>query len=230
MAIKTIIICSLILLFIYWFYWVLRMKNFFKFIIVVGKMGSGKTTLLTKQALKFKKKKTYLEYDNKIKKFVKHPIKIYSNSDIIGIDTIKFNPMELGDIFIPDKYSILFIDEASIFWSNRKFKSISDKTLTFMKQIRKYKCRIYLYSQSFNVDKVMRDLSQEMWLCKSFMITWSVSRKILKAPTIKENALERDSQLVDEIKFAPFWIYGNIQVTWIPKYIKYFDSFQVYNN
>lgn len=122
----------------------------------------------------------------------------------------------------------MFIDERSIFWSNRKFKSIDERILTFMKQLRKNKCRIYLYSQSFNVDKVMRDLCQEMWLCRSFMITWSVARRILKAPTIKDSRLDAESQLVDEIKFRPIWIMGNCKVTWIPKYIRYFNTYQKY--
>lgn len=212
------------------------MKNFNKFIIVVGKMGSGKTTLLTKDAFKYKNKKQIMWNDIKpennyfqhIWKFEKKQLKIYSNSEIIGIDTIMFNPLELGISFFPDPYSVLFIDEASIFWSNRKFASISDQTLTYMKQIRKHHVRIYLYSQSFNVDKVMRDLSQEMWLCKPFMITWSIARKILKAPTIKESAIDCESQLVDQIQFAPFFIYGNMRITWIPHWIKYFDTFQLH--
>lgn len=220
-------IIIILILFFYWLYWAIRMANFFKFIIVVGKMGSGKTTLLTKQALKYKKSKRLI-WDDKIHKFRFVKLNIYSNSEIKGIDYNDFNPKELGITFKPKQYSVLFIDERSIFWSNRKFKSIPEETLTFMKQLRKHHCRIYLYSQSFNVDKVMRDLSQEMWLCKSFLITWSLSRRILKAPTIKESAIDAESQLVDNIKFAPIIIPGNMHLTWIPRWIKYFDSFQVH--
>ena len=229
MDVKKVIVFGLIISFFYWFYWALRMRNFWRFIIVVGKMGSGKTTYLTKDAIKYKNKKQLIwddESKNKIWKWKRVPLKIYSNSDIKGIDYEYFNPVKLGVNWEPEPYSVLFIDERSIFWSNRKFKTINDGTLTFMKQLRKAKCRIYLYSQSFNVDKVMRDLCQEMWLVQSFMITWSVSRRILKAPTIKESALDCDSQLVDNIKFAPFWIYGNLRIIWIPKYIKKFNTYQ----
>lgn len=230
MGIKKIYIFTIItILFLYWFYWALRMRNFWRFIIVVGKMGSGKTTYLTKDAIKYKNRKQLIWDDtstNKIWKWRKVPLKIYSNSEIKGIDYEHFNPIKLGVSWEPEPYSVLFIDEASIFWSNRKFKSIDEKTLNYMKQLRKHRVRLYLYSQNFNVDKVMRDLCQEMWLVQPFMITWSIARKILKAPTIKESALDCDSQLVDNIKFAPFWIHGNLRIIWIPKYIKKFNTYQ----
>lgn len=230
---KSIIFIIIVILVMYWFYWAMRMRNFWRFIIVVGKMGSGKTTLLTKDAYKYKNKKQLIWNDNSNKKFWKFEkvnLNIYSNSEIKGIDYKPFNPIKLGCGFEPEPYSVLFIDEASIFWSNRKFKTIKEDTLTYMKQLRKNRVRIYLYSQSFNVDKVMRDLCQEMWLCKSLLITWTVSRRILKAPTIKESALDCESQLVDNIKFAPIWMLGNTKVTWIPHWIKKFNTYQKHQN
>ena len=97
MGIKEIIVFGLIIAFFYWFYWALRMRNFWRFIIVVGKMGSGKTTYLTKDAIRYKNKKQLIWNDESTKKwkFEKVPLKIYSNSEIKGIDYIPFNPLKL---------------------------------------------------------------------------------------------------------------------------------------
>lgn len=216
-------------LFLWWLYWFVRMINPWKFFIVVGKMGSGKTTLLTKTAFKMsKKKQIYWNEDKKSKwfKFDIHKLNIYSNSELAGIDYIPFNPIELGVTFFPEPFSVLFIDEISIFWSNRKFKTIDDRTLTYFKQLRKHHVRIYGYSQAFNIDKVMRDLAHGLYLCTNFMGIWSLVRRIVKYPDIKEDALNADSQLVDNIKFQSPLIYGAWSFTFIPHWIKYFDTYQ----
>lgn len=220
-------------LFLFWFYWVLRMLNYWKFLIIVGKMGSGKTTLLTKWAYQNSRKKViWWNKDSKRKfwKFERHSLKIYSNCELVGIPYEPFNPLELSiSKWTPEPFSVLFIDEISIFWSNRKFKSIDEDTLTFFKQLRKYHCRVYGFSQAFNVDKVMRDLCHGLYLCTPFLVTWSLVRRIVKYPDIKEDALNADSQLVDSIKFQSPLIWGAWSLTWIPHWIKYFDTFQKYS-
>lgn len=35
-----------------------------------------------------------------------------------------------------------------------------------------------------------------------------------------------ESQIVDELNFTPWWLPGSIKITYIPRYIKYFDSFK----
>lgn len=207
------------------------MINPWKFFIVVGKMGSGKTTLLTKTAYKMsRRKQIYWNPDSPHKwfKFSRHPLKVYSNSELVGIPYEMFNPIELGVKFFPEPFSVLFIDEISIFWSNRKFKSIDERTLTYFKQLRKHHVRIYGYSQAFNVDKVMRDLAHGLFLCTNFLGIWSLVRRIVKYPDIKEDALNADSQLVDNIKFqSPFVPYA-WTLTFIPHWIKFFDTYQTH--
>ena len=54
----------------------------------------------------------------------------------------------------------------------------------------------------------------------------TIWRRLRKNVAIKEEALTAESQIVDELKFTPILIPGSIKITFIPLYIKYFDSFK----
>lgn len=54
----------------------------------------------------------------------------------------------------------------------------------------------------------------------------TVWRRLRKNVTIKEEAMTAESQIVDELNFTPWWMIGSIKITYIPRYIKYFDSFK----
>lgn len=154
---------------------------------------------------------------------------VYSNVDL-NIPGIKvFNARDLGT-FVPEGPAIVLIDEVNLIWDNRGTFSkdpkqkLSTDTQAFFRLSRQYRCRIYAFSQTFDTDRKLRMLADNLWLCRSFGIH-SLIRKIDKRVTIKESALDADSQIVDDLKFAPWWIPGNIQLLSLRKYRAFFKSY-----
>ena len=207
------------------------MNNPYKCELIIGKKGSGKSTDITKKALAIKRHPTYVYYDkdyskNFFRNFRKARWHIYSNMplNIPDLDYILFDGKQLGD-FYPEEHSILFLDEINLLWDNRQFKEFKPSTQEFFRTNRKARVKCYLYSQTFDTDKKVRSLVDRLTLCRNFMGIFTMSRQISKIVTIKESALNADSQVVDNLQFAPFFYPGAVKFTFLPKYIKYHDSY-----
>lgn len=181
--------------------------NPYKLIMIFGKKGSGKTTTLTKIALdEIKKKK-----------------KVYSTIEIPGTEVFEVD--EIGyKTFPPD--SVVLIDEVGMIWDSRDFSKFPKEVRDFFKFQRQYKIKVYLFSQTFDVDKKIRDLTDEMYLLKNFARVFSVQRRIIKRITIShadQNA-SGVSSLVDDYKFD-IPLFGGIKIVFIPRYVVFFKSF-----
>lgn len=220
----------------------LPLRNPYKFRLYIGKKGSGKTTKMTEIALN-NINRTHIFYStegqlsiknrrlNKKPKYKMHcrttkekkQWNIYSNVDL-NIPGIRlFNTEDLGK-FVPEEPSIVLIDEINLIWDNRNFKNFDPATQKFFRLSRQYRCKIYGFSQTFDTDKKLRALADEIWLCTNFGL-WSLIRKVDKRVTIKDSALDADSQVVDDLHFAPWFIPGNIQLLSLRKYRGYFKSY-----
>lgn len=194
---KIIIILILILLFIRY---TKLYENPYKLIMIIGKKGSGKSTYFTKLALKYKKK----------------DIKVYSNTDIYS--TYKFNTDDIGyKSFITD--SVILIDEVSLIWSNRDFKNMDKKVIEWFRYQRQNRNIVYLASQSFDIDKKIRDLCDSMIYISNFMNVFSFAKPIIKKFTI--NNEKEDNNLGE---YYSFTLIGS-ELTFIPRYAKFFQSF-----
>lgn len=124
--------------------------------------------------------------------------------------------------FYPVENSVLFLDEVGLTWSNRDFKNF-DKGLTeFFKLQRKCKCIVYMNSQSFDVDKKIRDVTDGMILQSNIGNIISVSRPIIRKVCLVEASADSESRIADNLAFDKFWHY---KFYYMPKYFKYFQSF-----
>ncbi len=181
--------------------------NPYKLIMIFGKKGSGKTTTLTSIAIKNLKK----------------GVKVYSTVKIPS--TYYFDVSQIGKMtFEPD--SVVLIDEVGMIWDNRDFGNFKPNVRDFFKLQRQYKLTIYLFSQCFDIDKKLRDLTDEMYLLTNVMRVFSVQRRIIKRITIS-NASENGSgtsSLVDEYKFD-WLIGGGLKVVFIPRWVSFFKSY-----
>lgn len=236
------------IIFLYIGLW-LPLRNPYKFNLYIGKKGSGKTTLMTQIALNYVgRMHTYYETTGNIRvklrrnhpgrprilaeystNLVKKPWTVYSNVEL-NIPGVKvFDARDLGK-FAPESPAIVLIDEVNLIWDNRGTFSkdpkqkLSTDTQAFFRLSRQYRTRIYAFSQTFDTDRKLRMLADNLWLCRSFGIH-ALIRKIDKKVTIKESALDADSQIVDDLKFAPWWIPGNIQLLSLRKYRGFFKSY-----
>ena len=153
--------------------------------------------------------------------------KVFSNVEIFG--TYKFDPEEFGFVQFPPK-SVILIDEVSLIWDNRNFKSFKPEVARYLRLMRHYKNIVFMFSQSFDVDKKIRDLCDQMYLASNIFGFLSVARKIKKTPTLhqpsegSDGSRQQEGFITENYTFYPpsEWI-----CTYIPRYIKFFNSFEV---
>lgn len=185
-----------------------KYKNPWKLYMIFGKKGSGKSTYLVKIAIKYLRR-GYIVYTT------------MADMKISGLRLI--DPDTLGD-FIPDERSVLLLDEAGTLYDNREFKKFKASTRDFYKYQRHYKCIVYLASQTWDIDKKLRDLTDSMYLHVCLFNVISIGKRIVRKVTLTESTSEAESRIADNLKFAAFWYWS---CTYIPRYAKYFDSYNV---
>lgn len=182
------------------------LNNPYKLYMVFGKKGSGKSTYLCKLAKSYLNKK-YIVYTN------------MTDCKIPGVRLI--DPEKLGD-FVPEPRSCVLLDEVGMLYDNRNFKSFKPSVRDFFKLQRHYHCIVFLASQSFDVDKKLRDLTDRMFLVNALFPWLSLVRPITKKIGLVEASSQGESRIVDNLKFGSIFSW---KLIFIPKYVKSFDSF-----
>ena len=88
---------------------------------------------------------------------------------------------------------------------------------------------VYLFSQSFDIDKKIRDLTDHLYIVQNCFNCFSIARRVTKSLTVvhADKSAQGESKIVDDynidsLLLAPF---GSVRVTYIPKYARYFKSF-----
>lgn len=185
-----------------------KYRNPYKLIMIFGKKGCGKSTTMMKLCLRHLKKGW----------------KVYATEKIPGAYYVKAE--QIGFIHLePD--SVLLVDEVGMIWDNRNFKQFKPEVRDFFKLQRHYRIKCYLFSQTFDIDKKLRDLTDEMYLLVNLFGVFSYGKKILKKIVLNDSTAEAPSSISENLAFDSillFWA-GSRSITFIPKYAKYFDSF-----
>lgn len=182
--------------------------NPYKLTMIFGKKGSGKSTLLTKLALQYQSRN----------------IPVFSTERIPGCFLIY--PEDIGYVEFPPG-SVLLIDEVGMIWDNRNFKTFKPEVRDWFKLQRHRKVRVYLFSQTFDVDKKIRDLTDEMFLVEKKFRVFSYAKRILKRTVLNKSSAEAPAKIDEDLVFDSllfFWN-GSRRFTFIPRYAKYYDSF-----
>lgn len=198
-----------ILLFLVFFNLITRKyKNQFLLYFIFGKKGSGKSTLLVKLALKYQKKG-----------FI-----IYSNMPDLKIPNSRyFDVSKLGD-FIPEPFSCIVLDEVGMIWDSRNFKAFKDSVRDYFKLQRHYKCVVIMASQTWDIDKKLRDLTDKMYLVTNFATIFSLVRPVHRKLVVTESTSDSESRISENLKIS--WLF-DWRITFIPRYAQYFDSYLV---
>lgn len=173
-----------------------------------GKKGCGKSTTATKLCWQH----------------IKKGWKVYSNFDIPYAR--KINVDDIGVFQFPEN-SLLLIDEAGLCFDSRDFKNFKKSWLYFFKMQRHYKVKVILWSQTFDVDKKLRDLCDYMYLSVNKFGFLTYSKRIYKTIKIIEANEMSESRIADSLKVESlFWFWcGSRQITFLPKWVKHFNSF-----
>lgn len=180
--------------------------NPFKLTFVFGKKGSGKSTYMVQQMHKYAQRGWIVYTDMKDC--------IYPGARIINADDLS--------TFTPVAHSAVFLDEVGITFDNRQFKTFSTGLRDWFKFQRKYKVRVIMNSQSYDVDKKIRDCVDSMVLMTSIANTIGVVRPIHKTVTLTDPSADSESRIAERLKFGSLFSFKFI---WLPRWQKYFDSF-----
>lgn len=185
-----------------------KYKNPYQLFFVFGKKGSGKSTYLVKQALKYKKKG-----------FI-----IYTNMADMCIPGVRYIDVDLLGKFVPEADSALFIDEVGMIWDSRNFKAFKPEVRDFFKLQRHYRVVCFLASQTWDIDKKLRDLTDRMYLITNFATVFSLVRPVRRKIVVTEATSDSESRISENLKISSIFDW---RFTYIPKFKKYFDSFLV---
>lgn len=206
---------DLILKFCFWFflacmafhYLTLRYLNPYKLTMVFGKKGSGKSTLMVRMAYEYLSKGWT----------------VFCTEKLDGCVHIDYN--DIGFKNIPP-YSLLLVDEVGMIWDNRNYKSFKPEVRDWFKLQRHYKVKVVLFSQTFDIDKKLRDLTDEMFLCCNVLRVFSWAKRITRRVVLVQPGPDTPARIDEELAYDPiiFWPFGSRILTFIPKWAPYFDS------
>lgn len=191
------------------YYLTQKYRNPYKLIMVFGKKGSGKTTFLAKTAYQYLKKG--------------YPV--YSTEKVPGV--IQFDVDKIGYVTFPEN-AVILIDEVGMIWDNRNFKTFKPEVRDYFKYQRHEKHIVYLFSQTFDVDIKLRNLTDAMYLCTCHFGWLSIARKIKRSITLVHPSGDAESRIADDLEFEPilFSLFGAKTIIWtyIPRWVCLFDS------
>ena len=199
----------LVVLLCQFFYLTYKYRNPYKLVMVFGKKGSGKTTFLAKTAYRYLKKG--------------YPV--YSTEKVPGV--IQFDVQKIGHVTFPED-AVILIDEVGMIWDNRNFKTFRPEVRDYFKYQRHERHIVYLFSQTFDIDLKLRNLTDCMYLCTCKFGWLSIARKIKRSIILVHPQGDAESRIADDLEFEPIiWsLFGarTCILTYIPNWINLFDS------
>lgn len=189
-------------------YCVRKYDNPYKLIFIFGKKGAGKSCYMVHEMIRLQKRGWNIYTD--MQDVYIPGVRIISVSDLIHS--------------APDPHSAIFLDEVGITMDNRNYKSFPEGLRDFFKYLRKMKCRLYMNSQAYDVDKKVRDTVDSMVLQTSIFNCISISRPIIRKVTLTESTSQADSRIADDLRFTGLLSW---RVYWMPNYFRYFNSLEM---
>lgn len=185
--------------------------NPYKLVFVFGKKGSGKSTLIQKLS----------------NKYYKNGWTVYSTEESLNPEILPIDPKNIYNYEFPE-HSCIFIDEVSLIWDNRDFKTMDKKVIEWFRYQRHHKCRVFLFSQTFDIDKKLRDLTDEMYLVNKYFRVLVRAKRILRKPIVVHPSPEAPARIDEDlIVDGPLMaFFGGRLYAFIPYWAKRYDSFK----
>lgn len=185
-----------------------KYNNPYKLVFIFGKKGAGKSCYMVHEMLKLQKRGWIIYTD--MQDIYIPGVRIISVNDLVEC--------------APEPHSAIFLDEVGITMDNRNYKSFPPGLRDFFKYLRKMKCRLYMNSQAYDVDKKVRDTVDSMVLQTSLFNCISISRPIIRRVTLTESTSQADSRIADDLRFTSLLSW---RFYWMPSYFRYFNSLEM---
>lgn len=120
--------------------------------------------------------------------------------------------------------SVILIDEINLLWDNRDFKNFPKELQKMLRLQRHRKIKIIMFSQTYDCDLKIRNLADHLYLCNKFARVFTICTAYVKRPVVlTSEQTTTEARMSDDFQKLPFW-YN--RVTFIPKWIKNYDSFK----
>ena len=200
----TFVFCSAVLI---WHMLTRKFLSPYTFTLVFGKKGVGKSLSMQKDILKHQKRgwKVYADSNTSLK-------------NVTMIDALKIHTYSFP------RNSLIVIDEINLLWDNRDFKKFDKNIQDWFREQRKKGIKIIAYSQTFDCDKKLRDLTDRLAIQRKFMRIFTVRRYYVKTPRIISAEEARDTaRIADDYVKVPL-LFRGLDFTYIPKYVKCYDT------
>lgn len=182
--------------------------------IFIASLGSGKSTTITAMC----------------KRDVRRGINCAVNCDDISVGNKHYKTEDLGFDEIHD-YNI-YIDEGSLFFDNRrymsdkKYRETSNEFVSWLRGVRHDNNNIYLFTQSYDVDKKLRTLASSIWIGYRYFRVFTVWRRLKKSVALRDDAISADTQISDKLVFVPLFMPSAVKVVFLPFHVKDFNSYK----
>lgn len=233
-----------------------KYTNPYKLIFVFGKKGSGKSTLLQKLTNRYLKK-GWTVYSTEVKDHLQRPkteegegTASFDNEKTPPVEPplpsspkgegrmapfrrgrflseAQFiDPTKIFEYTFPENTCIL-IDEVSLIWDNRDFKRMDKRVIEWFRYQRHHRCRVYLFSQNFDVDAKIRSLADEMFLVEKFARVFVIAKRIIRKPVVVHPGPETPARIDEDlIVDGPLMaLFGGREYCFIPYWSRKFNSF-----
>lgn len=221
--IKLLIMIVGTLLFVTFLFLLITKKyvNPYKLHMYIGRKGSGKSTLAHKKMFKqmIKGKSVWSNMDFEFDYKGQH----YS--------TIPLEPNKI-DMYVNLENAYIHIDEVNTYWDNRNFRDMPSEVIMWFRYQRHQRCAVYLYSQTFDIDKKLRTLVDEFHVVNKYARVFTLSRRLIMKPVVVHPEGDAPARIADDfIEDTPlFALFGGLELVWLPRWVKKFDSFSKFKS
>lgn len=176
--------------------------------MTIGKPGSGKSTLMVKRIIRsIKRGRRVLVNEEEIAKRL--------NVEYMPIERLASCRYENCDVYI---------DEAGIDVDNRAWKTQSKELAAWFKLHRHFKNNVYLFSQSYDIDKKIRDCCAHFSIVKQKFGVFIFEQRIdIIVRLIEADSFSKEGYIVDDLVKRKL-ISGGLSIHFMPRYWKLYDS------
>lgn len=189
----------------FFFFLARKYQNPYKLYYLLGRKGAGKSSFMAREMIRYLKKGW----------------NVYTDMPGVSIPGVRFfNTSDLAN-FVPPPKSAVFLDEVGLSMDSRGFKSFPAGLRDYFALQRHYKNTVYVNSQSFDVDKKVRDRCDCFLYLQKIFVVFTLIRPVYQIVSAND-----DPKCDCPVRFT--YQFGKIfswRFLFLPKYAGLFDSF-----